>query len=115
VAQGTAPEITSNLTALLNNLLAQDSGVHIFLRTIPPINPSVSTQIAGWAVSVPSANQQIEAVAAALGGQVTQVDFYSAVVGNIPANISNGVHPAPAGYAILANLWSQAVLSYFGN
>jgi lysophospholipase L1-like esterase len=114
VAQGIAPDITSNLTALLNNLFSQDPGVHIFLSTIPPMNPAVSTTIAGWAVQVPSANQQIEAVATAFAGQVTLVDFYSAAVGNIPANISDGVHPTQAGYAILANLWSQAVLSYLG-
>jgi lysophospholipase L1-like esterase len=114
VAQGVAPDIASNLTALLNNLFSQDPGVHIFMSTIPPMNPAVSAQIAGWAVQVPSANQQIEAVAAAFAGQVTLVDFYSAAVGNIPANIADGVHPTQAGYAILADLWSQAVLSYLG-
>ena len=115
VAQNEVSSVSSQLTALLNGLFAQDPNTFVIISTIPPMNPSAPqapSQEAGWAPQVPSANAQIKATAAKYA-HTSVIDFYSAVVGNVNANIgSDGVHPSVTGYGILANLWSNAIAAH---
>lgn len=113
VAAGeSASTIGANLTALINNVVQQSPNVHIFLSTIPPMNPAVSAQIAGWSAQVPAANVAIKAVAASFGTRVTLVDGYAALISNVPGNSADGVHLTVAGYDILANLFATAITNY---
>jgi GDSL-like Lipase/Acylhydrolase family len=112
VAQGEPSSVASQLSTLLSDLFAKDPNAWIIISTIPPMNPSASdapSQVASWAPQVPQANTQIKAVAAQFP-RTTLIDFYSAAVGNVSANIgTDGVHPTVTGYGILANLWYQAI------
>lgn len=108
--------VYSQLTTLLQDIYAKAPKAWVVVASIPPMNPNasgVSTYgngvVAGWAPNVPLANREISQ---ALGNypKATLVDFYSAVAGNLGAYIgSDGVHPSMAGYAVLANLWSNAI------
>jgi hypothetical protein len=112
VAQGEPTSVSWQLTNLLSDLFAKDPNAWIIISTIPPMNPSAPSALseeASWAPLVPQANAQIRAVAAQFS-RTTLVDFYSAAVGNVSANIgTDGVHPTVTGYGILANLWSKAI------
>jgi hypothetical protein len=112
VAQGEPSSVSWQLTNLLSDLFAKDPNAWIIISTIPPMNPSAPSapsEEASWAPLVPQANAQIRAVAAQFS-RTTLVDFYSAAVGNVSANIgTDGVHPTVTGYGILANLWSKAI------
>jgi len=112
VAQGEPTSVSWQLTNLLSDLFAKDPNAWIIISTIPPMNPSAPSapsEEASWAPLVPQANAQIRAVAAQFS-RTTLVDFYSAAVGNVSANIgTDGVHPTVTGYGILANLWSKAI------
>jgi serralysin len=104
--------VSWQLTNLLSDLFAKDPNAWIIISTIPPMNPSAPSApsgVASWAPLVPQANAQIRAVAAQFS-RTTLIDFYSAAVGNVSANIdTDGVHPTVTGYGILANLWYKAL------
>jgi lysophospholipase L1-like esterase len=115
VAQGETSAVTGQMTNLLNNIFAQDPNAWVIISTVPPMNPHASaaaSNVAGWAAQVPSANAQIRTVAAKFS-RTTLIDFYSAAVGNVGANIgSDGIHPTGTGYGILANLWYNAISAH---
>ncbi|HTZ59396.1 MAG TPA: GDSL-type esterase/lipase family protein [Acidobacteriaceae bacterium] len=115
VAQGETSAVSGQLTSLLSNIFAQDPNAWVILSTIPPMNPNASaasSSVAGWAAQVPAANAQIKTVAAQFS-RTTLIDFYSAAVGNVGANIgSDGIHPTVTGYGILASLWSNAITAH---
>jgi GDSL-like Lipase/Acylhydrolase family len=115
VAQGETSSISGQLRNLLSNIYSQDPNAWVIISTIPPMNPkapSAPSAEAGWAPQVPQANAQIKAVAAQFP-RTTLIDFYSAVVTNVGANIgSDGVHPSVTGYGVLANLWSNAITAH---
>jgi GDSL-like lipase/acylhydrolase family protein len=115
VAQGETSSISGQLTNLLSNIFAQDPDAWVIISTIPPMNPSAPaapSQEATWAPQVPQANAQIKAIAARFP-RTTVIDFYSAAVANVSANIgSDGVHPSVTGYGILANLWYNAITAH---
>jgi hypothetical protein len=112
VAQGEPTSVSWQLTNLLSDLFAKDPNAWIIISTIPPMNPSAPSAPsaeASWAPLVPQANAQIKAVAAQFS-RTSLIDFYSAAVGNVNANIgTDGVHPTVTGYGILANLWYKAI------
>lgn len=115
VAQGDPSNISGQLTNLLSNIYAQDSNAWVIISTIPPMNPKASaaaSSVATWASQVPQANAQIKAIAAKFP-RTTLIDFYSAAVPNVNANIgSDGVHPSVTGYGVLANLWYNAIIAH---
>jgi lysophospholipase L1-like esterase len=115
VAQNEVGSVAAQLSALLNDIFAQDPEAWVIVSTIPPMNPSAPNAPAveaGWAPYVPLANSAIEATLAKYP-QTSLIDFYSAVAGNVNAYIgSDGVHPSVAGYSVLANLWMSAISSH---
>jgi GDSL-like Lipase/Acylhydrolase family len=116
VAKYEVGNVYSQLTALLEDIYSKVPDAWVVVSSIPPMNPNasdVSTYgngvVAGWAPNVPLANGEIYR-AVHNYPQATLVDFYSAVAGNLNAYIgADGVHPSMAGYAILANLWYNAI------
>ncbi len=112
VAQGETSSISGQLRNLLSDISAQDPNASVIISTIPPMNPhasAASSSVAVWAPQVPQANAQIKAIAAQFP-RATVIDFYSAAVTNVGANIgSDGVHPSVTGYGILASLWYNAI------
>jgi lysophospholipase L1-like esterase len=115
VAQGQPSATAGELTSILNDIFARDPNAWVIVSTIPPINPSAPSalpQEAGWASQVPGVNAQIKAVQGQFP-RTTLIDYYSAVVGNVGANIGpDGVHPTGSGYAILAGLWADAITKH---
>jgi lysophospholipase L1-like esterase len=112
VAQGETSSVSRQLTSLLSGLYAQDPNAWVIISTIPPMNshaPAAPSGVASWASQIPQANEQIKAIAAQFQ-RTTLIDFYSAALGNVRANIgSDGVHPTVTGYGVLANLWYNAI------
>jgi acyl-CoA thioesterase I len=115
VAQGETSSISGQLRNLLSNIYAQDPNAWVIISTIPPMNPAAPaapSSVAIWAPQVPQANAQIKAIAAQFP-RTTLIDFYSAAVANVSANLgSDGIHPSVTGYGVLANLWYNALTAH---
>jgi acyl-CoA thioesterase I len=115
VAQGETSSVSGQLRNLLSNIYAQDPNAWVVISTIPPMNPkasAASSSVATWASQVPQANAQIKAIAAQFP-RTTLIDFYSAAVANVSANLgSDGIHPSVTGYGVLANLWYNAIAAH---
>jgi hypothetical protein len=113
IAQGVPSATGGELKNILNDIFARDPNAWVIVSTVPPMNPSAPTPgIGTWASQVPGVNAQIKAVQSQFP-RTTLIDFYSAVVGNVGANIGpDGVHPTGSGYAILAGLWADAIANH---
>ncbi len=115
IGQDETSSVSDHLTSLLNDIYAKDPNAWVILSTIPPFNPTAPdalSNVAGWAPQVPQVNEEIRATAAQFP-RITLVDFYSAIAGNVTANIgSDGIHPTATGYGILAKLWYDAIAAH---
>jgi lysophospholipase L1-like esterase len=115
VAQSETSSISGQLRNLLSDISAQDPNAWVIISTIPPMNPNASAAPSGvalWTKQVPQANAQIKVIAAQFP-RTTLIDFYSAAVANIGANIgSDAIHLSVTGYGVLANLWYNAITAH---
>jgi lysophospholipase L1-like esterase len=115
VAQSETSAISGQLTNLLRDIYAQNPYAWVIVSTIPPMNPKASaaiSSVASWAPQIPRANTLIKAAAAQFP-RTTLIDYYSATIGNVGANIgTDGIHPSVTGYGILANLWYNAIKAH---
>ena len=107
----TAPNVTANLTSVLQAMFSADPGVAIVVSQIPPFIPSTfPTQ----AAQVPAVNAQIAAVVASLqaAGQKIMLDSsyvgVAATVANFPDNCC---HPSAALYVQHANALANETIS----
>jgi lysophospholipase L1-like esterase len=100
----------ANLEAMVN--MAEASGIHVILATIPPWGCDASNcALAGSADSTLSRYQRIDAWNAwieqyALSKRIPVVDYHSALLAPdgthyVPAMTMDGVHPSAAGYVVM--------------
>jgi autotransporter-associated beta strand protein len=98
---------TSNLSAIIDTIYADDPGVKLLLGQVTPRldNPSA----AAWNSSYNAAMPAIVAQKVAAGDNVVLVNMNT----NFPANGLSGdnLHPNDTGYAWIAGQWAAAMLS----
>jgi lysophospholipase L1-like esterase len=88
---------------------AKSRSIRPYLATIPPMNPAACVPVCrGLAWSLVSGfNDNVRALATAEG--VTLVDVYQGFGGNFALIGPDGLHPAPEGYAKIADLFFTAI------
>ena len=96
--EGVTPaSVAANIGGMLSTIAGASPSTQIYVATLTPVIATVTS-----AANVAAANTDIKAAvqAAAAGGiKVTLVDDSNVILADIPAD---GVHPAPSGYAKLA-------------
>lgn len=100
--------IESSTIAGLQQMIrdAKSRGIRPYLATIPPENPAGSRGLA-WSL-VPAFNDRVRALAAAEG--VTLADVFQAFGNDLATYIGiDGLHPTPAGYAKIAEVFFTAI------
>lgn len=119
IAENTGPTtleaIEDNLTSMVE--LAQKNGVRVILSSVLPAarypwRPEIQP-----AEKIQALNRWLKAYAARSG--IEFLDYYGAMAdpkSGLPAELSeDGVHPNPAGYAIMARLAGKAISKTIGN
>ena len=83
----------------------------VYVATEPPQIPGLLRS--SQAARVPDLNTKITAVARAQGA--TLVDLYGAMIGNVTGliNADDGLHPYPAGYAVMAQTFFTSIKNTF--
>jgi len=83
----------------------------VYLATEPPQIPGLLRS--SQAARVPDLNSKITAVARAQAA--TLVDLYGAMIGNVTGliNSDDGLHPYPAGYAVMAQTFFTSIRNTF--
>ena len=88
---------------------AQRRNIAVLLATLPPQNPAGSR--GGGADALPALNREIVKRAADEGA--TLVDL-TAALGTFQGYIgADGLHPTPAGYQRIAEVWFEAIKGKF--
>lgn len=89
--------------------MAKGRGLHVFLATLPPMNPNGCCPNRGLPAStVPAFNDAIRGIANAEAA--TLVDVYEAFNGDITTLVdADGLHPTAAGYQKIADTFFKAI------
>jgi lysophospholipase L1-like esterase len=105
--QGEGAAISTIVSALKKMIiLAQDRRVRVYLATLPPQDPAGSR--GDGAPYVPELNRKIAALAA--DKNATLVDLFNGLGGSPVGVIGvDGLHPTPAGYQMIAQIWADAI------
>jgi lysophospholipase L1-like esterase len=105
--EGKASAVSTIVGALEKMVsLAQDRGVRVYVATFPPQDPAGSR--GAGAPYLPELNRKIAAMAADEGA--TLVDLFNGLGGS-PVGVigADGLHPTPAGYQMIAQIWADAL------
>lgn len=83
----------------------------VYLATLTPQIPGLLRS--SQAARVPTLNAKIRVIAQQEGA--TLVDIYAAMIGNVTTliNADDGLHPYPAGYAVMADTFNTAIKATF--
>jgi lysophospholipase L1-like esterase len=100
-------EIIAGLDQMIRD--AQSRGIKVLLATLPPQNPDGSDPLDRGmeASSVAPFNDQVRALAVSKG--IPLVDVYQAFNGQLSLIGSDGLHPTPAGYHLIAETFFAAI------
>jgi lysophospholipase L1-like esterase len=115
--------ITANINSLIDQITANAPNRRLYVATLIPIAQDYNSRsVAAMTADVNACNTQIRTLvqnAAAQGRKVTLVDLNANLVYTDPEDPSNnfffgtdGVHPGPAGYDQMGDLWFQAMKSH---
>lgn len=97
----------ARLGSLIDQITATDPGAMIFVAQILPIgNQAMNAEVQTYNAAIPGIVQAKDAA----GEHVQMVNMYDAVP---LSDLPDGVHPNDAGYALMANVWEQAMLRLF--
>ncbi len=99
------------LSALIDQILRDDPQVHLLVASIPPIlwTNGVPWQDRDYGALVPAYNAVIPHIVqakAAAGMPVCYVEMHDALT---PADLVDGIHPLPEGYAKMGDIWFRAL------
>jgi lysophospholipase L1-like esterase len=109
-ANDLANQDNSSVMAGLGQMIddARGRGMHVFLATIPPENPSGCCPDRGVeAPLVAPFNDQVRSLAASKG--IPLVDVYQAFGGDLSLLGFDGLHPTPAGYQLMASTFFTSI------
>ena len=104
-----AQHVSDSINSMLKLVTAVSPNTQVYVATLMPINPAHDGQTGDdtMVATVNAAIRSTVAQAQALGEHVTLVDMSSMTL----ADIADAAHPTTAGYAKLANLWYNALVS----
>jgi len=100
--------VIDRLDQLVSRIVAFNPGIHIFLAQIIPANPPASETTQAY---IRGLNSQVPGLVArhrALGHRVHLVDMYTPMLDHPNPD---GIHPDTAGYAVMAEVWFQAMMA----
>jgi lysophospholipase L1-like esterase len=102
-----APTI-ADLQAMISE--ARDRGVQVFVGTLLPQRPGAMRAYSLELIQ--PFNNQLKAMAAASGATV--VDLYTPFAADLSLLGPDGLHPSPAGYTKMAQIWADAIDAALG-
>jgi lysophospholipase L1-like esterase len=100
--------VIGRLDDMVSRIVAFNPEIHIFLAQIIPANPPASETTQMY---IQGLNAQIPALVErhrALGHRVYLVDLYTPMLDHPNPD---GIHPDAAGYAVMADVWFQAIMA----
>jgi len=98
--------VIDRLDDMVSRIVAFNPEIHVFLAQIIPANPPASETTQAY---IRGLNAQIPALVErhrAQGHRVILVDMYTPMLGHPNPD---GIHPDAAGYAVMADVWFQAI------
>ena len=109
IIQGGSPTLAATrLTRLLNQITATDPTALVLVAQIIPLgNPALNQNVIAYNRMIPDIVRSMDNI----GKHITAVDMYDVVP---VKDLRDHIHPDNVRYALMANVWYQALLSAFG-